>query len=59
MYDIYCRWKLWGNVLIDRLNLYHQDIKLIIELSKSKFLYTKLGAYKINVYRKSTKLTAP
>ena len=58
--DIYSRWKLGDNVLFDRLNNYHPNIKLTIEVNPSKFLDTKLtninGAYKFNVYRKNTKL---
>ena len=61
--DIYSRRKLGDNVLFDRLNNYHPNIKLTIEVNPSKFLDTKLtninGAYKFNVYRKNTKLPSP
>ena len=40
--DIYSRWKLGDNVLIDRLNNYHSNIKVTIEVNPSKFLDTKL-----------------
>ena len=47
--DIYSRWKLVDNVLFDRLNRYHSNIKLTIELNPSNFSDTKLtninGAY--------------
>ena len=49
-----------GNVLFNRLNNYHPDITLTIELNRSKFLHTKLaninGSYKFNVYRQNAKL---
>ena len=55
--DIYSRRKLGDNVLFDRLNSYHPNIKLTIEVNPSKFLDTKLtninGAYKFNVYGKT------
>ena len=58
--EIYSRRKLGDNVLFDRLNSYHPNIKLTIEVNPSKFLDTKLtnidGTYKFNVYRKNTKL---
>ena len=61
--DIYSRRKLGDNVLFDRLNSYHPNIKLTIEVNPSKFLDTKLtninGTYKFNVYRKNTKLPSP
>ena len=61
--DIYNRRKLGDNVLSDRLNIYHPNIKLPIEENPSTFLDTKLtninGAYKFNFYRKSTKLPSP
>ena len=48
---IYSRWKLGDNVLFERLNSYHPNIKLTIEVNPSKFLDTKLininGTYKI------------
>ena len=51
------------NVLFDRLNSYHPNIKLTIEVNPSKFLDTKLtninGTYKFNVYWKNTKLPSP
>ena len=40
--DIYSRWILGDNFLFDRLNNYHPNNKLTIEVSPSKFLYTKL-----------------
>ena len=49
-----------GNVSFNRLNNYHPDITLTIELNRSKFLHTKLaninGSYKFNVYRQNAKL---
>ena len=61
--DIYSRWKLGENALFDRLNSYHPNIKLIIDVNPSKFLDTKLtnisGTYKFNVYQKNTKLPSP
>ena len=61
--DIYSRQKLGDNVLFDRLNSYHPNIKLTIEVNPSKFLDTKLtninGTYKFNVYRKNIKLPSP
>ena len=58
--DIYSRRKLGDNVLFDRLNSYHPNIKLTIEV---KFLDNKLtninGTYKFNVYHKNTKLLLP
>ena len=60
--DIYSRRKLGDNVLFDRLNSYHPNIKLTIEVNPSKFLDTKItninGTYKFNVYWKNTKLSA-
>ena len=59
--NIYSRRKLGDNVLFDRLNNYHPNIKLTIEINPSNSLDTKLtntnGAYKFNVYR--TKLPSP
>ena len=61
--DIYSRQKLGDNVLFDRLNSYHPNIKLTIEVNLRKFLDTKLtninGTYKFNVYWKNTKLPSP
>ena len=61
--DIYSRRKLGDYVLLERLNSYHPDIKLVIEVNPSKFLDTKLtninGTYKFNVYWKNTKLPSP
>ena len=58
--DIYSRRKLGDKILFDRLNSYHPNIKLTIEVNPSKFLDTKLtnisGTCKFNVYRKNTKL---
>ena len=52
--DIYRRLKLGDNVLFDQLNSYHLNIKLTIEINRSRFLATKLtninGTYKFNVY---------
>ena len=52
--DIYSRWKLGDNALFDRLNSYHPNIKVIIEVNPSKFLdtiWTNIGGtYKFNVY---------
>ena len=57
------RWKLGDSVLFDRLNSYHPNIKLTIEVNPSKFLGTKLtninGTYKFSAYRKNTKLPSP
>ena len=61
--DIYSRRKLGDNVLFDRLNGYHPNNKLTIEVNPSQFLDTKLtninGTYKFNVYWKNTKLLPP
>ena len=61
--DIYRRRKLEDNVLFDRSNSYHPNIKLAIEVNLSKLLETKLtnvnGTYKFNVYRKNKKLPSP
>ena len=61
--DIYSRRKLGDNVLFDRRNSYHPNIKLTIEVNASKVLNTKLtninGTYKFNIYRKNTKLPSP
>ena len=61
--DTYSRQKLGDSVLFDRLNSYHPNIKLTIEVNPSKFLDTKLtntnGTYKFNVYRKNTKQPSP
>ena len=54
--DICSRWKLGDNVLFERLNSYHPNIKLTI-VNPSKFLDTKLtnisGTYKFSVYWKN------
>ena len=42
MYEIYSKRKIRYNVLFNRLNNYHPNIKLTIELNPSKFLDTKL-----------------
>ena len=51
----YSRRELGDNILFDRLNSYHTNIKLTIKVNLSKFLNTKLtninGIYKFNVYR--------
>ena len=61
--DIYSRRKLGDNVLFGRLNSYHPNIKLTIEVNPSKSLDNKLtninSTYKFNVYRKKTKLPSP
>ena len=61
--DIYSRRKLGDNVLFDRLNSYHPNIRLTVEVNPSRFLDTKLtninGTYKFNVYLKNTKLPSP
>ena len=61
--DIYSRRILGDNVLFGRLNNYHPNIKLTIEVNPRKFLETKItiisGAYKFNIYRKNTKLPSP
>ena len=61
--EIYSRRKLGDNVLFDRLNRYHPNIKLTIEVNPSNFLDTKLinvnGTYKFNIYWKNTKLPSP
>ena len=63
MDDIYSRWKLGDDVLLDRLNSYHPNIKFTIEVNPNRFLDTRLttisGTYKFNVYRKNTKLLSP
>ena len=55
--DIYSRRKLGDNVLFDRLNSYHPNIKLTIEVNPTKSLDTKItninGIYKFNVYGKT------
>ena len=49
--------------MFDRLNNYHPNIKLSIDVNPSKFLDAKLtninGAYKLNVYWKNRKLPSP
>ena len=40
--DIYSRWKLGDNVLFDRLNSCHPNIKLTVEVNPRKVLDTKL-----------------
>ena len=51
----YSRRELGDNILFDRLNSYHTNIKLTMKVSCSRFLNTKLtninGIYKFNVYR--------
>ena len=60
---IYSRQKLGDNVLFDRLKSYHPNIKLAIEVNRSKFLGTKLtninGTRKFNIYSEKTKLLSP
>ena len=55
--DIYIRKKKWDNVFFNsRLNNYHLNIKITIELNPNKFLNTKFaninGACKFNVCQK-------
>ena len=61
--DIYSIKKIGDNALFYRLNNYHPNIKLAIELNPRKFLDTKLtninGFYKFNISWKSTKLPSP
>ena len=38
IHDLYSRQKIGDNVLFDRLNNYHPNIKLTIEVNSSKFL---------------------
>ena len=63
--DIFVRRKLHCNdILFQRLNDYHPNIKLSIETNPTKFLDTKLilnsvRAYDTLVYRKSSKLPTP
>ena len=49
--------------MFHRLNSYHPNIKVTIEVNPSKFLDTKHtnvnGTYKFNVYRKNKKLLSP
>ena len=49
--------------MFDRLNSYHANIKLTIQVNPSNFLDTKLAnindTYKFNVYRKNIKLLPP
>ena len=47
--DIYSRWKLRENVFFDRLNNYHPNIKLTIEVNPSRFLDTKLTNINVSV----------
>ena len=59
--DIYSRRELGDSVLFDRLNNYHSNIKVTIEVNPSKYLDSKLtnisGVYKFNVYQKKHKTT--
>ena len=61
--DINSRLKLGDNVSFDRLNNYHPNNRLTIEVKPSKFLEIKLitsnGANKFSVYWKNTKLPSP
>ena len=61
--DTYSRRKLGDNVLFERLNNYHPNIKLTIEVNPSNFFGSKFtnisGVYKFNLYRKNTKLPSP
>ena len=49
--------------LYERLNNYHPNIKLTIEINPNKFLDTEIieneGAIETRVYRKTTKLPVP
>ena len=58
--DIYSWRKLGDSVPFDRLNNYHPNIELTIEVNPRKILDIKLtninDTYKFNVYQKNTKL---
>ena len=49
MYEIYSKRKIRYNVLFNRLNNYHPNIKLTIELNPSKFLDTKLTSISMDL----------
>ena len=57
VYKTYGRRKLGDNILFDRLNSYHPNIKLTMEVNPSKFLDIKLtninSTYKFNVIGKT------
>ena len=49
MYEIYSKKKIGYNVLFNRLNNYHPNIKLTIELNPSKFLDTNLTSISMDL----------
>ena len=49
MYEIYSKRKIGYNVLFNRLNNYHPNMKLTIELNPSKFLDTKLTSISMDL----------
>ena len=49
MYEIYSKKKIGYNVLFNRLNNNHPNIKLTIELNPSKFLDTKLTSISMDL----------
>ena len=62
--DIYTRRKKGiHDKLYERLNNYHPNIKLTIEINPNKFLDTEIidnkGATEMKAYRKTTKLPVP
>ena len=61
--DIYKRRKKGIYNLYERLNNYHPNIKLTIEINPNKFLDTEIidneGTFETKVYRKTTKLPVP
>ena len=61
--DIYNKRKKGIHNLYERLNNYHPNIKLTIEVNPNKFLDTEIidnkGAIETKVYRKTTKLPVP
>ena len=61
--DIYNKRKKGIHNLYKRLNNYHPNIKLTIEINPNKFLDTEIidneGAIETKVYRKTTKLPVP
>ena len=49
--DIYSTWKLGDNALFDRLNNYHPNIKLTIEVNLNNFWTPNSLMHIINVYQ--------
>ena len=49
MYEIYSKRKIGYNVLFNRLNNYHPNMKLTIESNPSKFLDTKLTSISMDL----------